>query len=494
MSLTSLEYALFLPAVFAVHWLLPRNLRWIALLAASLGFIAYLDLRLLWPVAGVTAVSYAAAIAIGRLESERAKRWVAGTAFLLLLGALAGFKYAGFAWDSGAALARACGFAVRQRAFSPIVPLGISFYTFQAVAYVADVRAGKIPAERHFGRHALAVAFFPKFLAGPIERGGSLLPQLASPAAFSYDRAAAGMRLIALGLFKKAVVADTLGTFVNAIFANPGRFNGAVLALGALFFSIQIYGDFSGYSDIAIGSAKLLGIDLCDNFRAPYFSHSLGEFWRRWHISLSTWFRDYLYIPLGGSRRGTPRTIFNLLATFLASGLWHGADWTFVAWGGLHGAALVAERFAFPPRKTRPGGPAGTGTAQTPPTAVAGFLRGLATFAFVTAAWVFFRADSIRGAVRYLARIATALPSPVFSFRQALDQLHIDGGVALRLLVPVALLAAWDAFDREGGLPTRFAAAPAVFRWCAYALALGFVLYAILPVGASSQDFIYFRF
>ena len=389
-----------------------------------------------------------------------------------------------------ASAARACGLALHPATARLALPLGLSFWTFTLVSYLLDVRRGTIPAEPHPGRFAACVLFFPKLVAGPIERAGRLLPQLAAPEAFSCARASLGMRQIALGVFRKAVVADYLATFTDAAFASPGRFNSSALLLAALLYSLQIYNDFAGYSDIAIGSARLLGFELADNFRAPVFARSLKDFWARWHISLSTWFRDYVYIPLGGSRRGAWRTRLNLLAPFVLSGLWHGANLTFVAWGAIHGLAQIAEKAIFP-RDGRKDAP----PPRRPRLAAAGaVLRWAATFLVVTAAWIFFRADTLPDAWAYLAKASRAWHSPLAGMARAFLQFSIGPAVAVRLFAPLLALGAWDLMSLRRDPFALVDRLPAVARWTVHAAAVAAILYVLLPQGQSARDFVYFRF
>jgi D-alanyl-lipoteichoic acid acyltransferase DltB (MBOAT superfamily) len=459
-------------------------------LAASVWFVASVAPVSLAPVAAATLLAWVAGLVLDRHRDSPGARLLFVLAVAAPLAALAVYKYAGFAAGIAAQVAHACGFKPHPGTIRLVLPLGISFWTFSIVSYLLDVRRGASRAERHPGRFAAYVLFFPKLVAGPIDRAGNFLPQLANPKPFAYGRASLGMRQIALGVFRKAVVADYLASFTDAAFASPGRFNSSGLLFAAVLYSVQIYHDFAGYSDMAIGSARLLGIDLADNFRAPVFARSLKEFWGRWHISLSTWFRDYVYIPLGGSRRGAWRTRFNLLATFVLSGLWHGANWTFVVWGGIHGLAQIAEKAVFPSRK---GG-------NSPPSRhpalvrVGAVLQWAATFLIVTVAWVFFRAETLSGAWAYLAKMSLAWHTPVAGMVRAFHLFSIDAGVAARLFLPLLALGIWDFLSLKHdpfGMVSRL---PDGVRWALHAAAVAAILYVLLPQGESSRDFIYFRF
>lgn len=461
MSFLSLAYAVFLPVVFAVHWAVPARMRWATVLLASLWFYGWAAPSALPMLLAATLLSWGAALWVSRCPQSRAAKAGVLLAAAALVALLLFFK-----WP------RTTG--------SLIAPLGLSFYTFQTLSYLFDVRKGRVPAERHPGRYAAFVLFFPKLLSGPIERAGHLLPQLAVPPTFSAERAEKGLRQMALGLVRKVVVADCLATFTDPLFGNPAGFNGAALWFGAILYAVQIYCDFAGYSDLAIGSARVLGYDLCDNFRAPVFATSLKDFWSRWHISLSTWFRDYLYIPLGGSRRGAWRTRIHLLATFVVSGLWHGMAPTFLAWGALHGAAQVVEKDVG----------RWLGGRVRAPTVV----RWALTAVFVTVAWVFFRAPDMAAARTYLAGMAGAWRSPLYGVALAIDRLAITPAVAARLFLPTACVLVWDAVSLRCDPFERTARWPALARWILHAATVAMILYVLLPLGESSRDFIYFRF
>lgn len=383
MKFNSAEYLAFLPMVLLLHWIMPHRWRWALLLAASWLFYFSWD-----PMAGLllvitTAATWLCALGISR---GRARRFLLFAALCASLGVLIVFKYTGF-------------FASVIRLEDPVtlmLPVGISFYTFQTMAYVLDVYRGRINAERHFGYYALFVTFFPQLVAGPIERPERLIPQLRSERKLSPELCKTGGKLLLTGYFKKVVVADTLAPLVDAVFAEPGAASGPGVILATVLFGIQIYCDFSGYTDIARGSARLLGVELTENFDRPYSAMSVRDFWRRWHISLTSWFTDYVYIPLGGSRRGLARQLFAVTAVFLLSGLWHGAGWSFVLWGALHGLFMIAEILVYRNKNGR------------------GFGRAL-TLLLVFAAWLPFRAQSLSDAAELISRLPVgwgALPVP----------------------------------------------------------------------------------
>jgi D-alanyl-lipoteichoic acid acyltransferase DltB (MBOAT superfamily) len=350
MLFNSLEFLVFFPLAAAGYFVLTMRLKSAALariflLAGSLFFYGRWNPSYLALIVLSALVTWVSGLLMEG-GSARKKCLVLASSLAINLGILFFFKYYGFFADTIRLLAPNM---PSPPAFNVLLPVGISFYTFQALGYSIDVYYGRVRAERDFITYALFVTFFPQLVAGPIERTASLLPQFKENHGFDYDRVTSGLKLAAWGMFKKVVVADRLALYVNGVYGEPGVYPAAALALATFFFAFQIYCDFSGYSDIAIGCARALGFNLIANFRRPYFASSITEFWRRWHISLSAWFKDYLYIPLGGNRKGSFRRHLNLMITFLVSGLWHGAAWHFVVWGALHGAFQVAEHICYPP-------------------------------------------------------------------------------------------------------------------------------------------------
>ena len=330
MLFNSMAYAIFLPLVFIIYWCIPSKYRWILLLGASYYFYMSWNPKYVVIIAFTTAVSYLCALALEKVSSQPLRKIIVFIALMLCLGVLFIFKYYNFTLKT---ISHFISFEPKYLDF--LLPVGISFYTFQTLSYVIDVYRKEIKAEKHFGIYATFVSFFPQLVAGPIERSGNLLPQIKEKHVFDIEKARYGIWLIVWGVFKKVIVADNLAVFVDQVYGDVYSYSGFSLVLATLFFTFQIYCDFSGYSDIARGSANLFGIELMENFKSPYFSESVKDFWSRWHISLSSWFRDYLYIPMGGNRVGTIRNCFNVLVTFLVSGLWHGASWNFVIWGGV---------------------------------------------------------------------------------------------------------------------------------------------------------------
>jgi alginate O-acetyltransferase complex protein AlgI len=392
-------YILFLILVVAVYWRLGRRKQNIFLLAASYFFYGWWDYRFLLLMIGSTTIDFFIARAIGRSQRPSVRRGLLIGSLIINFAILGVFKYFNFFVDSSAYALGAMGLHVSKHVLRIILPPGISFYTFQEVAYIVDVYKRKLPASESFIDYALFISLFPHLIAGPIQRPNHLLPQVQKERTFREEGVFDGMMLIFSGLFRKCVIADNCALLANAVFSgNLGKPNLCVLAIGTYAFAWQIYGDFSGYSDIARGSAQLLGFHFMVNFRQPYLATSLQDFWRRWHISLSTWLRDYLYIPLGGSAKGEYKTYTNLMQTMLWGGLWHGANWTFVIWGGLHGAGLAIERYV------RNLGSKIKSLKQMPePGFTRVWIKRLLVFHLVCLGWIFFRAESVGSAVGLLS-------------------------------------------------------------------------------------------
>ncbi|HZV21753.1 MAG TPA: MBOAT family O-acyltransferase, partial [Hyphomicrobiales bacterium] len=429
-------------------------------------------------------LDYWAGLLIERSAGARRKRFLllSLAANILMLGV---FKYCNFFLGSFGGLTRLIGPGWTAPVLHIVLPLGLSFHTFQSMSYTIEVYRGKQRAERHLGIYALYVMFYPQLVAGPIERPQHLLHQLRSEHHFVEDDFVAGLRLILLGFFKKVVVADRLALLVNAVYGDPRRFSGPVLLIATLFFSFQIYADFSGYSDIAIGAARVMGFRLMTNFRRPYFASSVAEFWQRWHISLSTWFRDYVYIPLGGSQTGWTAWQLNLLATFLISGLWHGANWTFVAWGAVNGLFLIGLNVLRSSLKLNSGGSSvalkALGTA--------------ATFGLISWSWVFFRASSLSEARFVFSRIfldARLFLSPGEVWRQTASVAGSSHVLALAAAAIAGLMVVDGIIElQESGKLRRVGEYPVVLRWSVYYSGLA----AILLMGSfNPQKFIYFQF
>ncbi len=392
MSLDSSVYFVFLAMVVVIYWMLNRRRQNMLLLAASYFFYAWWDWRFLLLMAASTSVDYCAAKRMHASTGPRTRRWLLFASLAINFCFLGYFKYFNFFVDSYAGLADLVGFHnVPDTLWKVILPPAISFYTFQEVAYIVDVYQRKLEPAGSLLEYALFISFFPHLIAGPIQRPSHLLPQVQQDRRFDPQKVFDGCMLILSGLFRKCVIADSCAQLANAAFDGRMGRGGWVTLLGAYAFSFQIYGDFSGYSDIARGSAQLLGFHFMVNFRQPYLATSLQDFWRRWHISLSTWLRDYLYVPLGGNRLSVPRTYINLLFTMLIGGLWHGASWNFVLWGGIHGSILAVERGL---------------RICTLQSLLARSIRRLAVFHLVCLAWIFFRAPTLHASFSMVAAMA----------------------------------------------------------------------------------------
>ena len=460
MQFNSTAFLLFLPTVVVAYYLLTPPHRRLLLLLASYCFYWVWSVPFSGLLVLSTVVDYAAARIIDGSARRSVRRAGLLASVVVNLGILALFKYVDFFSDSTLSL-----FGVRPwPELDWVLPLGISFYTFQTMSYTIDVYRGALPARRSLLDVALYVSFFPQLVAGPIVRGSVLLPQLAAMQRFEWENIRRGIAQILWGMAKKVYVADTVAHIVNDAYGSPGTHSGVALVVATYAFAVQIYCDFSGYSDIAIGAARLLGIRLPENFNSPYLAYSMREFWRRWHISLSTWLRDYLYIPLGGSRRGPIRTYVNLMITMLLGGLWHGAGWNWVLWGGAHGVALAAERRL--------------GVGETPPTSpIVRVLRWGLTFHFVCITWVLFRAENLGHAGVISQRIVTLSPG---SFTPD-----------VRAMVAVVVLLAAEAAGLRRRWLDAWALHPVLVRWATYA---AFAALYLTFAKAPHPEFIYFQF
>jgi alginate O-acetyltransferase complex protein AlgI len=469
MLFNSIAYLLFLAAVLLLCLALPRRWHWPVLLAASYAFYMSWNPAYALLLVASTLTDYLVARRLGTRPTPSRRRLLLGVSLAVNLGLLFTFRYWRFFRETAQAAAAALGLHWTLPDSHLLLPVGISFYTFQTLGYTIDVWRGELPPERHLGRFALYVAFFPQLVAGPIERARRLLPQLRRPPRMEWSLAAEGAERILWGLFKKTVIADRLGLYVDAVYGNLAQHDPASHLLATWLFALQIYCDFSAYSDIAIGSARLLGYRLEENFRRPYFSEGVISFWHRWHISLSTWLRDYLYIPLGGSRRGEPRTVFNLFVTMLLGGLWHGANWTFVVWGAYHGALLALAH-----GWRRLGLPALPGRA----------LRVFVTFQLVSVGWVLFRAPDLGAALQVLAGWLGRHGSWGRPFVDPNTLLHAALGLSLLFLVETVQ-------ERSQSAVAWIATRPSLLRWAAsYGLVLAIVLFGV----EQGTQFIYFQF
>jgi alginate O-acetyltransferase complex protein AlgI len=469
----SLEFAVFVVAMFLLYWQTRGAVRRSLLLAGSYLFYGWWDWRFLSLIVISTLADFVIARRLEASDDPRRRTGLLLTSVTINLGILSIFKYFDFFVSSFHSFASAFGLAVNPPLLEVLLPVGISFYTFQTISYTFDVHRGRLPAERSLLTFAVYVAYFPQLVAGPIERARHLLPQLQSdrppPTA---DAVVSAVALIATGLFKKVVIADGIAPLVNRYFADPDQYGSIALVFGVYAFALQIYGDFSGYSSIARGVSRLLGVELVRNFEQPYLSRSITEFWRTWHISLSNWLHDYLYVPLGGNRGGRILTYRNLMLTMLLGGLWHGAAWTFVVWGGLHGLFLAVHRAfgAYVPRG-RPGAPR-----------PADWWRVVGTFHLVCFAWIFFRADGFSQALDYVGGI--------IALRGVGPDDQLLGTVAMVLIFALVVFA-MDLFDRRRAeLVLRPQAAPRLVGATVGVVAAGLLVFS----GAEQIPFIYFQF
>lgn len=471
----------FFALVFAMYWGLGN--RWrvqnVLLLVASYVFYGWWDWRFLGLLAASSTVDFLMGRQISReRHEERRRRWL-GVSLAFNFGILGGFKYFNFFAGSLHEAFRTLGITLDLPTLHVVLPVGISFYTFQSVSYTIDVFRRRLPAARDYVGFVTYVAFFPQLVAGPIERAAHMLPQFHQARVFRYPVAVHGCRLFLFGLCKKLLVADPCGRVADGLFNGYAGEQGWALAAGAVFFGFQIYGDFSGYSDMARGLAKLLGFELMVNFRTPYFSRSPREFWQRWHISLSTWFRDYLYFPLGGSRRGTARTCWNLLLVFLVSGLWHGASWNFVIWGGLHGLALALTHLVDGRRRDSAPSPEAARSWLGSAVGAAG------TFCLVSVLWIFFRSPTLADALGYIGRMVAEMaahPGGVLVMLRRFAQEPAGWAIVGLCVMDLALQRGWLRW---------FERAPAL-RWTAYAAGTCAALWIVGTIDPTG--FIYFQF
>lgn len=480
MQFNSLEFLIFLPIVFIIYWVFSKRVLYqnIFLLSASYLFYGWWDYRFLGLILLSTIVDYFVGFAIYNSHNNNNRRYFLLLSIVFNLGLLGFFKYYNFFAESWITAFSTIGFALDPWMTNIILPVGISFYTFQTMSYSLDIYSGKLKPTSDFIGFATFVAFFPQLVAGPIERASNLLPQILNSRIFNYKSAVWGLRLILYGFFKKIVIADSLAPSVNEIFTNYQEYSSFTLLLGAFYFSLQIYCDFSGYSDIAIGTARLFGINLMTNFKFPYFSRSIAEFWRRWHISLSTWFRDYVYIPLGGSRASNIVGLRNVFIIFIVSGFWHGANWTFIIWGLIH-ALLFVPSFLFNTNRREYSEfkfPAITKNNL--------FDAGRIVFVFslVLFAWVFFRSESVFKAFDYL-RIMLSFQSDSSVFLNPYDHqsmLFENILITLFFIFEVLLISKLLKQINRG------------IRWVAYSVA-SFLIISAIHLSAP-VEFIYFQF
>ena len=483
MLFNSIDFAIFLPIVFLLYWFVAnKNLKLqnLLIVVASYVFYGWWDWRFLSLILFSTLIDYSVGIRLSKEENISKRKVLLWISILVNLGFLGFFKYYNFFLDNFITAFSFFGTPINVQGLNIILPIGISFYTFQTLSYTIDVYKRKLKPTKDFIAFTAFVSFFPQLVAGPIERAANLLPQFYKKRTFEYNKAVDGLRQILWGLFKKIVIADNSAQIANEIFNNSSDYSGSTLVIGAVFFTFQIYGDFSGYSDIAIGTSRLFGFNLKQNFAFPYFSRDIAEFWRRWHISLSTWFRDYLYIPLGGSRGGTWMKVRNTFAIFIVSGFWHGANFTFIVWGALNALYFLPLLLL---NKNR----ANTDTVAQGkylPNIKEFFQIGL-TFSLTVLAWIFFRAENIGHAWSYLS---TIFSKSLFS----IPEFKISRIYTLQVLLVIFLFIIIEWIGRN----EQYAIAKLGFEWNPY-LRRSFYFLIMLLITVflgTEQQFIYFQF
>lgn len=479
MLFNSIQFLIFLPIVVFLYFLIPHKYRWTLLLIGSYYFYMSWKPEFVILIIVSTLADYIIGLKLDITESLKKRKVLLALSLIINLGLLFTFKYFNFFSDSLVLFLQNISIPIQPLTLKILLPVGISFYTFQTLSYTIDVYRKKISPEKHLGIFAVYVSYFPQLVAGPIERAKNLLPQFKTQQVFKYKRVTNGLKLIIWGFFKKIVIADTIAIGVNTVYNNVSDYAGLTLIVATILFAFQIYCDFSGYSDIAIGTSQIFGLTLMDNFKRPYFSKSISDFWKRWHISLSSWFKDYLYIPLGGNRVKKSRANLNLLIVFTVSGLWHGANWTFILWGLIHGIYLVISKLlinirskfkiVFRLNKLRK-------TTR--------IIQAIFVFILVTFAWIFFRANSLSDAVYILRNIFSDFSFSGSSLGMSAYSLYI-------VLGAIIFMEIIHFIQEHVGMRQFLSTKPTLIRWGAYS----FILLSILLFGSfDSQEFIYFQF
>ena len=494
MLFNSLEFLIFLPITFAVFWLTPNKWRWIPALIASYYFYMYWNPRLVSLILFTTLVSYVCGILVERNHDKpKLKKIILAATLVTSIGTLLFFKYFNFLYEAFFDVAVMLGANEPLGYFSIMLPVGISFYTFQTASYVIDVYKGDIPAEKHLGYFALFVTFFPQLVAGPIERPADLLPQLRAEKSIRKIDYVGAFRFMMVGFFKKIAVADAIGVIVNTTYENVAAATGLSSLVSTVLFAVQIYCDFSGYSDIAVGCAKLFGVNLIENFKTPYASRSIKEFWNRWHISLSRWLRDYIYFPLGGSRVKQARWVLNTFIVFFISGLWHGASYTFIVWGLLHAAYQVIGKYTLSARDNLWGR-----VIKKSDSKIISVIRTVCTFLLVDFAWIFFRASSLTDAGLIIKRIFTDYSFTTEYMEKTASNLSLSLPIALYVLFAIALLVVSERmkYPQIANNNTTSSKLTASLRFSAYILMVWCVITVWIALQAADvgSSFIYFQF
>ena len=481
MLFNSLQFAIFFPVVFALYWSLPEKFRVYIILVSSYYFYMSWNAKYVVLILFTTIVSYFAAIMLEKFRLAR--KLILVITLLSCLGVLFVFKYFNFISETLVNfLNMFASIKLHPVTLKLLLPVGISFYTFQTLSYVIDVYKGQEKAEKNFAAYAAFISFFPQLVAGPIERTKNLLPQIKGSHVFKYEQGVYGLKLILWGLFKKMAVADYLAVWVDKIFANVEAYRGFVLIIAVCFFAVQIYCDFSGYTDIARGCAKLMGIELMVNFRSPYFASSIREYWQRWHISLSTWFRDYVYIPLGGSRVSKIKHYRNIMIVFMTSGFWHGANWTYIIWGMLHGIASIIEKLLS--RRDKNYRPKGLEWA----------VKVLITFTFCVFSRIFYRAANLQESLyicRHLFDGITSIKSYLYNGIRDLKSIQGETKFAAIFIIT---LAVWDYISLETDIISWTSKLGTFKRWALYAVLTFLAIISIFSGARNPAEFIYFQF
>lgn len=495
MLFNSYDFLIFFPIVALVYFVIPKKIRYIWLLIASYYFYMGWNAKYALLLLTSTLITYVSGLLLAFIKPEGKhagglKKGIVGISFASNLAILFFFKYFDFAIENVNAVLAAFGVELLNPKFDVLLPVGISFYTFQALSYTMDVYRGEIEAEKNPLKYALFVSFFPQLVAGPIERSGNLLEQIRQEQKFSYERMVDGLMLMLWGYFMKMVIADRIAIFVDAAYGTEVLYDGRYLLLASVLFAVQIYCDFAGYSTIAVGAAKVMGFDLMENFDCPYYAQSVTEFWRRWHISLSTWFRDYLYIPLGGNRKGKVRKYINTMIVFLVSGLWHGANWTYVIWGGLNGLYQVAEGLFMPLRKK-----IYSSLPSLEKNKIFMAPRILITFILIDFTWIFFRADSLSHAGNIIDRILH-MNNPALLMNGTLFDLGLNQKNFIILFIAILVLFVADIVKYNGKKLREIILDMNILnRWLVIQVAvISIVLLGIWGSGYEAVNFIYFQF
>ncbi|MBQ2727219.1 MAG: MBOAT family protein [Clostridia bacterium] len=490
MNFNSIEFLIFYPIVLLLNYIVPLKYRWIALLAFSYYFYMSWNPSLIFLIMFTTVVSWVCSLIIEKTDKKPVKKLCITVTLLICLGVLFFFKYYNFLANSFSALLTLFGTPSTDFTLNLILPVGISFYTFQTLSYAIDVYRGDVKTERHFGYYALFVVFFPQLVAGPIERPDNLIPQLKAEHKWNNEDALAGFKRMVVGFFKKVVVADLLANYVNVIYNDVENATGLGVVIASVMFAVQIYCDFSGYTDIAIGCARIMGYRLMQNFDRPYCAKSIKEFWNRWHLSLSTWVRDYLFFPLGGSRCSTLKRYRNVMIVFLVSGLWHGADWTYVIWGALHGVYQVIGYITINARKKMFEKFGWNWDSKWH-----GMLQTAVTFVLADFAWIFFRANNTAELGTLLNRLFTSWSTPM---SEVFDTMGLTLTGAVISVLSVAIMVILDRLVRHNEQPQadgtlRSTLALSNGKSLVYVWAI-IIAWMVLLAGDGSSSFIYFQF